>query len=165
MLARALLAARLSDASGPPASLVWGGLRAAPGAAPGARRAVLAPQVIYPLSVSEATAALLGDSPADRVAALDARLDALAAVVRLGYLIEREGGWGAVAEWGESLSLGARRRSGAAGLGAARPEGSYLTAGATGAQSFRGPRCWSLSLAARAAAKAASSLHGFMMAI
>ena len=43
----------------------------------------------------------------NRLAALDARLDALAAVVRLGYLIAREGGWGAVAEWGESLSLGA----------------------------------------------------------
>ncbi len=121
--------------------------------------------MIYPLSVSEATAALLGDSPADRVAALDARLDALAAVVRLGYLIEREGGWGAVAEWGESLSLGARRRRGAAWMGAARPEGSYLTAGATGAQSFSGPHCWSLSLAARATAKAASALHGFMMAV
>ena len=63
--------------------------------------------MIYPLSVAEATASLLGDSPAERLAALDARLDALAAVVRLGYLIAREGGWGAVAEWGESLSLGA----------------------------------------------------------
>ena len=64
-------------------------------------------QVIYPLSVAEATASLLGDSPAERLAALDGRLDALAAVVRLGYLIARECGWGAVAEWGESLSLGA----------------------------------------------------------
>lgn len=64
-------------------------------------------QVIYPLGVAEAAAGLLGGSPAERVAALDARLDGLAAVVRLGYLVAREGGWGAVAEWGESLSLGA----------------------------------------------------------
>lgn len=41
-----------------------------------------------------------------RAAALDARLDALMAVVRLQYLIAREGGWGAVKEWGEVLSLG-----------------------------------------------------------
>lgn len=27
-------------------------------------------------------------------------------VVRLSYLITREGGWGAVCEWGETLSLG-----------------------------------------------------------
>lgn len=64
-------------------------------------------QVIYPLGVAEAAASLPGGSPAERVAALDARLDGLAAVVRLGYLVAREGGWGAVAEWGESLSLGA----------------------------------------------------------
>jgi hypothetical protein len=100
---------------------VRGGPRTALAAAQGARRAAPGPQVIYPLSVAEATAALLGDSPADRVAALDARLDALAAVVRLGYLIEREGGWGAVAEWGESLSLGARCRGAAqTGSGPAR---------------------------------------------
>ena len=29
------------------------------------------------------------------------------AVVRLQYLVAREGGWGAQAEWGETLSLGA----------------------------------------------------------
>lgn len=30
----------------------------------------------------------------------------LMGVVRLGYLVEREGGWDAVQEWGEVLSLG-----------------------------------------------------------
>ena len=38
--------------------------------------------------------------------ALDSRLDGLMAVVRLQYLVSREGGWGAQAEWGETLSLG-----------------------------------------------------------
>ena len=38
--------------------------------------------------------------------ALDSRLDGLMLVVRLQYLVAREGGWGAQAEWGETLSLG-----------------------------------------------------------
>lgn len=29
-------------------------------------------------------------------------------VVRLAYLVDREGGWGSVREWGETLSLGAQ---------------------------------------------------------
>ena len=40
------------------------------------------------------------------LADLDERLDGLMEVVRLSYLIKREGGWGAVCEWGETLSLG-----------------------------------------------------------
>ncbi len=40
------------------------------------------------------------------LAELDERLDGLMEVVRLSYLIKREGGWGAVCEWGETLSLG-----------------------------------------------------------
>lgn len=44
---------------------------------------------------------------ADALARLDSRLDELMVVVRLSYLISREGGWGAVTEWGETLSLGA----------------------------------------------------------
>ena len=40
------------------------------------------------------------------LAALEERLDGLMEVVRLSYLIKREGGWGAVCEWGETLSLG-----------------------------------------------------------
>ena len=46
--------------------------------------------------------------PGDALAALDARLGALMGAVRLGYLVEREGGWEAVQEWGEVLSLGER---------------------------------------------------------
>ena len=42
------------------------------------------------------------------MAALDARLDGLMRVVKLSGLIEREGGWGATASWGDTLSLGAR---------------------------------------------------------
>ena len=38
--------------------------------------------------------------------ALDSRLDGLMMVVRLQYLVAREGGWSAQAEWGETLSLG-----------------------------------------------------------
>ena len=37
---------------------------------------------------------------------LDARLDGLAAVVKLEHLVEREGGWGATASWGDTMSLG-----------------------------------------------------------
>ena len=40
------------------------------------------------------------------LAELDERLDGLMEVVRLSYLIKREGGWGAACEWGETLSLG-----------------------------------------------------------
>ncbi len=65
-------------------------------------------QVVYPLSVAEAVAMEGEGSDAIEAAAiLDARLDALMGVVRLQYLVAREGGWGAVAEWGETLSLGA----------------------------------------------------------
>ena len=65
-------------------------------------------QVMYPLGVAEAVAREAGGDAASRAAALDARLDALMGVVRLGYLVDREGGWGAQTEWGETLSLGAR---------------------------------------------------------
>ena len=63
--------------------------------------------MIYPLTVEAAAAR---ESPADsaaRLQALDSRLDGLMAVVRLQYLVSREGGWDAQAEWGETLSLGA----------------------------------------------------------
>lgn len=69
---------------------------------------IVARQVIYPLSVAEAVALEgEGSDELEAAAILDARLDALMGVVRLQYLIEREGGWGATAEWGEVLSLGA----------------------------------------------------------
>lgn len=70
-------------------------------------------QVIYPLSVAEAVAMEgEGSNAAEAAAVLDARLDALMGVVRLQYLVAREGGWGATAEWGEVLSLGMHHRSG-----------------------------------------------------
>ena len=37
---------------------------------------------------------------------LEGRLDDLMRVVRLSYLVKREGGWHSVADWGETLSLG-----------------------------------------------------------
>lgn len=74
--------------------------------------ACLAAQVIYPLDVAAAVAREdAGGAQSDavsRAAALDARLDGLMRAVRLSYLVEREGGWGAATEWGEVLSLGAR---------------------------------------------------------
>ncbi|EIE25187.1 hypothetical protein COCSUDRAFT_65142 [Coccomyxa subellipsoidea C-169] len=74
-------------------------------------------QVVYPLSVAEAVAMEGEGSDAIEAAAiLDARLDALMGVVRLQYLVAREGGWGAVAEWGETLSLGEQQRLGMARL-------------------------------------------------
>ena len=63
-------------------------------------------QVIYPLTVEAAAARESAADSTARVQALDSRLDGLMAVVRLQYLVSREGGWGAQAEWGETLSLG-----------------------------------------------------------
>lgn len=65
-------------------------------------------QVIYPLSVSDAIAkqGLGGEVTEASQQALEQRLDKLMEVVRLSYLVTREGGWGAQTEWGETLSLG-----------------------------------------------------------
>jgi len=63
-------------------------------------------QVIYPLTIDAAAAREDAADSAARLQALDSRLDGLMAVVRLQYLVTREGGWGAQAEWGETLSLG-----------------------------------------------------------
>ena len=63
-------------------------------------------QVIYPLTIDAAAAREDAADSAARLQALDSRLDGLMAVVRLQYLVAREGGWGAQAEWGETLSLG-----------------------------------------------------------
>ncbi len=54
-------------------------------------------------ALSSVTAVALQEAA---LAELDVRLDGLMEVVRLSYLIKREGGWGAVTEWGETLSLG-----------------------------------------------------------
>ena len=63
-------------------------------------------QVIYPLSAEEAAAVEQGHSPEQRMKVLDARLDDLMSQVRLRYLLQRQGSWDSVAEWGDVLSLG-----------------------------------------------------------
>ena len=80
-------------------------------------------QITYPLSTRAAAAKYgKGHGTASEAAALDAELDSLARVVRLSYLVEREGGWGAAtAEWGEVLSLGEQQRLGMARLFFHRP--------------------------------------------
>ena len=54
----------------------------------------------------EAAAREQAGSHAANMKALDSRLEGLMAVVRLSYLVQREGGWGATASWGDVLSLG-----------------------------------------------------------
>lgn len=71
-------------------------------------------QLIYPLSTARARQKF-GDAP-NPPAALDEALHQLMIQVRLGYLIEREGGLDAVKEWGEVLSLGEQQRVGMARL-------------------------------------------------
>lgn len=63
-------------------------------------------QLIYPLSCEEAAAAEEGSSKETRLHNLDSKLDQLMGVVRLRYLLQRQGGWNSVAEWGDVLSLG-----------------------------------------------------------
>ena len=80
-------------------------------------------QVVYPLSARDALArtAQGGSGEAGAQAALDAQLDGLMGVVRLQYLVPREGGWDATKEWGEVLSLGEQQRLGMARLFYHRP--------------------------------------------
>ena len=73
-------------------------------------------QVVYPLTVDAALNKL--EITLD---ALDARLDDLMGVVRLRYLIKREGGWDAEKSWGEVLSLGEQQRMGMARMFFHRP--------------------------------------------
>ena len=63
-------------------------------------------QLIYPLSCEEAAGTEEGSSKETRLHKLDAKLDQLMGVVRLRYLLQRQGGWDSVAEWGDVLSLG-----------------------------------------------------------
>lgn len=63
-------------------------------------------QVIYPLSAKEAASNQDGFTLGERLEGLDAELDKLMGIVRLKYLVERQGGWDSVAEWGDTLSLG-----------------------------------------------------------
>ena len=72
----------------------------------------LAVQVIYPLMRHEAAALQGKDSLKANFEALEVKLDALMKTVRLSYLTQREGGWDAVASWGDTLSLGEQQRIG-----------------------------------------------------
>ena len=63
-------------------------------------------QIIYPLSCEEVAQSEEGESAKKRLHQLDSRLDQLMGVVRLKYLLQRQGGWDSVAEWGDVLSLG-----------------------------------------------------------
>jgi ABC-type uncharacterized transport system fused permease/ATPase subunit len=58
-----------------------------------------------PLSVQTST-------PQNLVELLDKRLKSILEDVRLVYLLEREGGWDALANWEDMLSLGEQQRLG-----------------------------------------------------
>jgi ABC-type uncharacterized transport system fused permease/ATPase subunit len=73
-------------------------------------------QITYPLPARLAAARYPGADDATRMAALDSALDAIARVVRLEYLVDREGGWSSIVEWGDVLSLGEQQRLGMARL-------------------------------------------------
>lgn len=73
-------------------------------------------QLVYPMTVSNACQKLTGGTSKVDQEALDARLLELLDVVRLRYLLDREGGWDAVTEWEERLSLGEQQRIGMARL-------------------------------------------------
>lgn len=66
-------------------------------------------QVVYPLTVEESLK--IHKCSLDE---LDDKLNSLMGVVRLRYLIEREGGWEIEKSWGEVLSLGEQQRMGMA---------------------------------------------------
>ncbi|GAB4822712.1 hypothetical protein N2152v2_009758 [Parachlorella kessleri] len=89
-------------------------------------------QLIYPLSLEQALAGVsvveLGEngSVPSAAAELDRQLCELMGVVRLGYLLDREGGWEAAQEWGEVLSLGEQQRVGMARLFFHRPRFGVL---------------------------------------
>lgn len=81
-------------------------------------------QLIYPLTTAHARQRF-GNEP-NPPAALDAALDGLMEIVRLQYLVEREGGWDSVREWGETLSLGEQQRIGMARLFFHKPKFGIL---------------------------------------
>jgi len=66
----------------------------------------LADQITYPEKISKA----------ERSAADEAKLLSLLSLVRVDYLVEREGGWDVVRKWEDVLSLGEQQRIGCARL-------------------------------------------------
>eukprot|EP00249_Psilotum_nudum_P023443 c28874_g1_i1 orf=721-4785(+) len=76
-------------------------------------------QIIYPLTLDEATASIGETEKGNGDKALhllDLRLQSTLESVRLVYLLEREGGWDATANWEDMLSLGEQQRLGMARL-------------------------------------------------
>ncbi len=73
-------------------------------------------QVVYPLTIEESMQTLKCS-----LDELDEKLNSLMVVVRLRYLIEREGGWDTEKPWGEVLSLGEQQRMGMARMFFHRP--------------------------------------------
>lgn len=55
---------------------------------------------------AEACASEEGTSNMQKLQQLDEKLDQIMGIVRLRYLLQRQGGWDSIAEWGEVLSLG-----------------------------------------------------------
>jgi ABC-type uncharacterized transport system fused permease/ATPase subunit len=92
-------------------------------------------QLIYPLTLADATRKVLQDNeqdsyingmgsplsvqtntPQNGIELLDQRLRSILEDVRLVYLLEREGGWDVTANWEDMLSLGEQQRLGMARL-------------------------------------------------
>jgi ABC-type uncharacterized transport system fused permease/ATPase subunit len=88
-------------------------------------------QLIYPLTLADATRKVLQDNeqdsyingmgsplsvqtntPQNGIELLDQRLRSILEDVRLVYLLEREGGWDVTANWEDMLSLGEQQRLG-----------------------------------------------------
>jgi len=74
----------------------------------------LADQVTYPVKLEK------------RTKEDEAKLMALLELVRVPYLVEREGGWDAVAKWEDTLSLGEQQRIGMARMYFHRPAFAVL---------------------------------------
>ncbi|XP_061949606.1 ABC transporter D family member 1-like [Populus nigra] len=88
-------------------------------------------QIIYPLSHDEAEVMTLklsekGMQSTEMTNILDTRLKNILENVRLNYLLEREGGWGANMNWEDTLSLGEQQRLGMARLFFHKPKFAIL---------------------------------------
>lgn len=64
------------------------------------------------LSTGTAQVSEVGSPSDDSLAILDRRLRSILEDVRLVYLLDREGGWDASANWEDMLSLGEQQRLG-----------------------------------------------------
>lgn len=87
-------------------------------------------QIIYPLTLAEATLKASQESgqgsSSDAAEILDGQLRNILENIRLVYLLEREGGWDAAANWEDMLSLGEQQRLGMARLFFHKPKFGIL---------------------------------------